>query len=86
MKINKFNETLAPKKFGTIYNITYSDEKFPFKCKFKNRVPDPGICWITDIDFRNRKLGWSNGAVSSIANFDDVEFIPDIFVFGKFNL
>jgi len=39
MKINKFNETLAPKKFGTIYNITYSDEKFPFKCKFKNRVP-----------------------------------------------
>lgn len=64
----------------------YSDKMYPFKCKFKNRTPDPGICYILEINFEEKKVHWTNGAVRSIADFDDIEFIPDPFIFNQYNL
>jgi len=77
MKINKFNESYAEDY----------DKKFPIKCKIKNRIPDPGICWVTEINFEEERVEWTNGHVrSSVYGFDKVEFIPDFFVFNKYNL
>jgi hypothetical protein len=87
MKIEKFTEGYhipLPKKKPL--QSQYNDNDFPFKCRFKNRTPDPGICYVTEIYFREKKIEWSNGAVGSIANFEDIEFIPDIFIFDKYNL
>jgi hypothetical protein len=77
MKIQKFNEA------GIMNN-----SNFPIKCRFKNRVPDPGICYVTEIDFKDRKIHWRNYNVSSIADFDDVEFLPDLFFLNidKYNI
>ena len=78
MKISKFNES------GEFHKMM--DENYPFKCKYKNRTPNPGICWIISIDFERKKLDVSNGNYRYCPDFDDVEFIPDIFVFNKYNL
>jgi len=94
MKIYRFNEIkfddfrLAIDKFQQAHNanIQLSDDKFPFKCKFKNREPDPGICYIISIDFENRKVSCLNGSVRLYPSFDEIEFVPDIFVFSKYNL
>jgi hypothetical protein len=75
------------KKFSNISEeLKTPDEKYPFKCRYKERNPDPGLCWIIDIDFDNRDLGFSNGSYRYSASFDDVEFIPDIFILNKYNL
>ena len=60
--------------------------KFPFKCKYKNRTPDPGICYILEINFEDRKVQCSNGYVRMYPSFDEIEFIPDIFIFNTYNL
>jgi hypothetical protein len=80
VKINP--QTLQPLSYSDVY----PEDKYPIKCKFKDRIPDPGICYVLEINFEERKIWWSNEAISSTANFDDIEFIPDIFVFGKYNL
>lgn len=74
MKVKKFNEN------------NKADSLYPFKCKYKNRTPDPGICWIRRIDFENKRLDVTNGRYSYSPDFDEVEFIPDIFIFSKYNL
>ncbi len=79
MKINKFNESAE-------LTDSYFDEKFPIKCEMKHRIPNPGICWVTKINFENKTINWSNGYVSSHADFKDIEFIPDIFIFNKYGL
>jgi len=43
MKVNKINKVLEK----------YTDDKYPFKIKFKNRIPDPGICHVISIDFED---------------------------------
>jgi len=73
MKIDKFNEIFR------VHDMEVNDNKYPIKCKFKNRKPDPGICYVTQIDFEGEKVHWSNGRVSSVTDFDQIEFIPDIF-------
>lgn len=78
MKINKFNESSEYNKM--------MDEKFPFKCKYKNRNPNSGICWIMSIDFENKMLDVSNGRYRYSPTFDDVEFITDLFLLNKYNL
>lgn len=79
MKISKFNESSEFDKM--------MDEKFPIKCKIKNRTPDPGICWVIKINFEEKNVEWSNGYVrSTIYGFDNVEFIPDLFIYSKYNL
>ena len=79
MKIQRFNEATK-----------FSDDDYPFKCKFKdpfaNHDSDPGICYVIEIYFRNRSVKCSNGADEYYASFDDIEFIPDIFIFSKYNL
>jgi hypothetical protein len=75
MKINKFNEL--------------NDElngQYPFKCKYKNRYPDPGLCNIIEINFEKREIVCSNGYFRLFPNFDEIEFIPDIFIFDKYSL
>ena len=74
MKIIRFNENKN------------ADSKYPFKCKYKNRKPDPGICYVLEIDFENEKVICSNGYVRLFPSFDEIEFIPDIFIFNKYNL
>ena len=89
MKIQRFTEISASDYFGiptVMHQKSMYDDDFPIKCKFHHRVPDPGICYVTDLDFREKKLHWSNGAVSSVANFEDVEFIPDLFLLTKYNI
>lgn len=76
MRINKCNESFEE-----------FDKKFPFKCKIKNRQPDPGICWVIKVNFEDETIEWSNGYVRSTCyGFDDVEFIPDLFILNKYNL
>jgi len=82
MKIQKFNEIFRVHPI----ELNYNDSKYPIKCKFKNRTPNPGVCYITEINFEERKFHWSNGFVSSNANFDDVEFLPDLFSYNKYNI
>jgi len=90
MKIDRFDETID-KRFtkGKIKNWKVeklSDDKFPFKCKYKNRTPDPGICYILEINFEDRNVQCSNGYLRMYPSFDEIEFIPDIFIFNKYNL
>ena len=63
-----------------------NNEEYPFKCKYKNRVPDPGICYIISINFEDKRVECSNGANRYYPYFHDIEFIPDIFTFFKYNL
>ena len=98
MKIIRFNESnyegivLRNKpSFPSIpskikLNQKEADSKYPFKCKYKNRIPDPGICYVLEIDFENEKVSCSNGHVKLFPIFDEIEFIPDIFIFNKYNL
>ena len=79
MKIQKFTEVSASDFLGipidnNIQKSRYNND-LPIKCK----LSDPDICYVTDIDFREKKVGWSNGTVSSVANFEDIEFIPELF-------
>jgi len=76
MKIDKFNQ---------IFEKT-TDSIYPFKCRHKYIIPDPGICDIIVINFESEFVTWSNGYIISTAGFDEIEFIPDIFVFNKYNL
>ena len=78
MKIERINENLG---FDKMMN-----QKYPLKCKYKDRTPDPGICWIISIDFENKRLDVSNGRYRYSPDFDDVEFIPDLFIYSKYNL
>lgn len=84
MKIEKFESSESDRYPWLRYNDNM--DKYPIKCKFKNRVPDPGICVVIDIDFEERRVHVSNGAVRFRGDFDDIEFIPDIFLFNKYNL
>ncbi len=93
MKINKFKESIVNEKLKDLFfktipdtNAKNADELFPFKCKFKNRNPDPGICYVTSINFLERSLSCTNGRYSYSPDFDDVEFIPDLFLLNKYNL
>jgi hypothetical protein len=43
-----------------------------FFCKFKNRVPDPGMCRVININFEEEDLEVSNGAVRLYPKFDEV--------------
>lgn len=62
------------------------EDDFPLKCKVK-RVPDPGICYVMQIDFDRKKVSvLSKGNIRYTLTFDDVEFIPDIFIFSNYNL
>ena len=78
MKIDKFNEVNKHWEF--------SNEIYPFKCKYKNRTPDPGICYVVEINFELEQIECSNGRSRYYPSFDEIEFIPDIFMFGKYNL
>lgn len=49
-------------------------------------MKDTGICYIIEIYFKNRSVRCSNDKQIFYASFDDVEFIPDIFTFSKYNL
>ena len=51
MKIQKFNEIIKVHPIELNYN-----DKYPIKCKFKNRIPNPGICYIIEINFEERKF------------------------------
>ena len=51
---------------------TINDKPPMFICTFKKRNPDPGICAVTKIDFENRKLECSNGAVRLSPSFDEI--------------
>ena len=97
MKIIKFNEN----KEGIIlrnspattfpstkikFNQIDADSKYPFRCKYKNRIPDPGLCYVLEINFEEQTLSCSNGRFRYFPSFDEVEFIPDIFIFNKYNL
>lgn len=93
MKIDKFNEMSITKKLRdfmvkspTEVISNEADKLYPFKCKFKNRIPDPGECWIIEINFEERNLTCSNGRYRYLPGFDDVEFIPDLFLLNKYNL
>ena len=84
MKIQRFNEI-----YSHVHTSEVSDNKYPIKCKFKNRIPDPGICYVTQIDFEVEKVHWSNGRISSVTDFNQIEFIPnifDLFMSKKYNL
>ncbi|MCK9446946.1 hypothetical protein M0Q50_08870 [bacterium] len=63
------------KKFESYNNVNNKlKSKFPImKCTFKNRVPNPGICVVKQINYDEEKIYWSNGYVSSVANFEDVD-------------
>lgn len=52
-------------------NLPYK-KQYPFICEFKNRKPNPGQCYVLEIDFEERKLVCSNGAVRLFPSFDDV--------------
>lgn len=96
MKIIRFNENeegyiMRPDSAYSIatklnLNKQDADRKYPFKCKYKNRIPDPGICYVLEIDFENEKVSCSNGYIRLFPSFDEIEFIPDIFIFNKYNL
>jgi hypothetical protein len=81
-KFSQLNEiTLPPTRK---YNLKPEEREYPLTCKFKNRNPDPGICNIVSIDFDDGVAFVSNGRFRYRAEFKD--FIPDIFVFSKYNL
>ena len=73
------------KKFSNI-SESLTEEQYPFKCKYKNRIPDPGLCYVIEINFETKRVECSNGAVRLYPYFDEIEFIPDIFIFNKYNL
>ena len=95
MKVKRFNENSfkdAINRWQTIANATQintklSDINYPFRCRFINdNMKDTGICYIIEIYFKNRSVRCSNDKQIFYASFDDVEFIPDIFTFSKYNL
>lgn len=55
-----------------IYVSDLLKSDFPLKVKFKDRKPDPGICKVLSIDWENKKLSVSNGAVRLYPDFDQV--------------
>ena len=87
MKIERFNKlneiTLPPQRK---YNLKPEERVFPLKCRYKNRTPDPGMLYIISIDFEDGSVSASNGRIRYRAEFKELEFIPDIFVFDKYNL
>jgi hypothetical protein len=94
MKIKKINEmtfddlrsSIDAIKANTSMNVNLSDDAYPFRCKFKNRTPDPGVCYVIEINFEKQEIECSNGRVRLYTKFDEIEFIPDIFIFSKYNL
>lgn len=50
----------------------------PFFARYKSRVPDPGVCRITMIDWEQRRLSMSNGACSYYPSFDEVEIVQGL--------
>ena len=84
MKVKKFDEAFKDAMGRYHQNASdarFSDDDYPFKCKYENR-----IYYVIEIYFKNRSIKCSNGSDEYYLSFDDVEFIPDIFVFSKYNL
>lgn len=50
---------------------------YPFKVVFKNRTPDPGVCTVLSINWRDKRLEVSNGAVTLFPDFSEVVEIVD---------
>jgi len=46
-----------------------------FRAKYKKRIPDPGICTITKIDWREQTVSMSNGRISYFPSFDEIEIV-----------
>jgi hypothetical protein len=90
MKIQRFNEKILKDVKAPIERVlrkTSKLEEYPIKCKFKNRVPDPGTCYVIDINFEVQQIKCSNEYSTYVGiDFDQVDFIPDIFIFNKYNL
>lgn len=43
--------------------------------QYKSRHPDPGKCKVITIDFEERRLSVTNGAVRLYPSFDEVVFV-----------
>jgi len=78
-------DSFSPVK-GTIYDMDYDVfpvvnknlllyDKYPLSVMFKHRKPDPGICKVISIDWEERKMSVSNGAVRLFPGFSDVFFV-----------
>jgi len=52
-------------------------ESPPFKARYLNRVPDPGVCTINSIDWRAKEVSMSNGAYCYFPSFDEIEIVEE---------
>jgi hypothetical protein len=48
---------------------------FPLMVKFYHRTPDPGVCYVSRIDWEGREMEVTNGSVRLYPEFDDVRFV-----------
>ena len=57
----------------------YEDIKheYPFRAKYKKRHPDPGVCVIVSMDFREKRLSMTNGCCRYFPNFEEVTFLDE---------
>jgi hypothetical protein len=49
--------------------------KYPIKARYKDRNPDPGVCTVISINWRDNGLSMSNGSCEYFPAFSEVEII-----------